>query len=284
MKNLKKMTAVVLAIIMCFAMLAGCAKTDVETPAGSGTGSGTTTGGTGTGSGTGTSSGSTTTEPTTPAEPFVYYWTRSSEETTLNPLQSTTTNNTPIITRTQSTLYTYLPQADRKTAKLSPNGAASEPTSKDGGYTWEIKIDSNAKWSNGDKLTAKDYEYTFKMALDPVMAQQSGSLIATDAITIVNATEYWSQGTANTVKWEDVGIKALDDETLQIKSVKNVTAFDVMKHFYLGYTGKAVAQVLISVLSCFALTPITSIWGLIEGIMILVGNINTDAKGNPLGE
>ena len=55
-------------------------------------------------------------------------------------------------------------------------------------------------------------------------------------------------------------------------------------NFYLGYTGKAVAQVLISVLSCFALTPITSIWGLIEGIMILVGNINTDAKGNPLGE
>ena len=30
----------------------------------------------------------------------------------------------------------------------------------------------------------------------------------------------------------------------------------------------------------------TSIGGqaLIEGIMILVGNINTDAKGNPLGE
>ena len=55
-------------------------------------------------------------------------------------------------------------------------------------------------------------------------------------------------------------------------------------NFYLGYTGKAVAQVLISVLSCFTLAPITSIWGLIEGIMILVGNINTDAKGNPLGE
>ena len=55
-------------------------------------------------------------------------------------------------------------------------------------------------------------------------------------------------------------------------------------NFYLGFTGKAVAQVLISVLSCFALTPITGIWGLIEGIMILVGNINQDAKGTPLGE
>ena len=55
-------------------------------------------------------------------------------------------------------------------------------------------------------------------------------------------------------------------------------------NFYLGYTGKAVAQVLISVLSCFTLSFVSGVWGLIEGIMILVGNINTDAKGNPLGE
>lgn len=55
-------------------------------------------------------------------------------------------------------------------------------------------------------------------------------------------------------------------------------------NFYLGFTGKAVAQVLISVLSCFMLTPITGIWGLIEGILILCGNINQDAKGVPLGE
>ena len=55
-------------------------------------------------------------------------------------------------------------------------------------------------------------------------------------------------------------------------------------NFYLGYTGKAVAQLLISVLSCFMLSFAAGIWGLIEGIMILVGNINKDAKGNPLGE
>ncbi len=53
-------------------------------------------------------------------------------------------------------------------------------------------------------------------------------------------------------------------------------------NFYLGYNGKAVAQLLISVLSCCALSPISSIWGLVEGIMILTGSINTDAHGNPL--
>ena len=55
-------------------------------------------------------------------------------------------------------------------------------------------------------------------------------------------------------------------------------------NFYLGYTGKAVAQVLISVLSCFALSFVSGVWGLIEGILILCGNINKDAKGNLLGE
>lgn len=47
-------------------------------------------------------------------------------------------------------------------------------------------------------------------------------------------------------------------------------------NFYLGYTGKAVAQLL---LSC---TGISSIWALIEAIMILCGKITVDGKGNPL--
>ena len=53
-------------------------------------------------------------------------------------------------------------------------------------------------------------------------------------------------------------------------------------NFYLGFTGKAVAQLLISVLSCGVLSVVSGVWGLIEGIMILVGNINKDAKGNAL--
>ncbi len=55
-------------------------------------------------------------------------------------------------------------------------------------------------------------------------------------------------------------------------------------NFYLGYTGKAVAQVLLTVLSCGALSFASAIWGLIEGILILTGSINTDASGNPLSE
>ncbi len=55
-------------------------------------------------------------------------------------------------------------------------------------------------------------------------------------------------------------------------------------NFYLGYTGKGLLQLLLSVLSCGALSFISAIWGLIEGVLILTGSINTDAQGNPLGE
>ncbi len=48
-------------------------------------------------------------------------------------------------------------------------------------------------------------------------------------------------------------------------------------NFYLGFTGKAVAQIILSL--CFG---IGGIWGLIEGIMILCGKIDKDAKGIPL--
>ena len=49
-------------------------------------------------------------------------------------------------------------------------------------------------------------------------------------------------------------------------------------NFYLGNTGRAIAQILVTIFTC----GIGSLWGLIEGILILTGNINTDADGNPL--
>ena len=53
-------------------------------------------------------------------------------------------------------------------------------------------------------------------------------------------------------------------------------------NFYLGYTGKAVAQLLITLLTCGAGSFVTSIWGLIEGILILSGSIDKDANNVPL--
>ena len=53
-------------------------------------------------------------------------------------------------------------------------------------------------------------------------------------------------------------------------------------NFYLGYTGKAVAQLLMTLLSSGLLYLASGIWGFIEGIMILTSSIKEDADGNPL--
>ena len=50
-----------------------------------------------------------------------------------------------------------------------------------------------------------------------------------------------------------------------------------LHNFYLGYTGRAIAQLLVSVFTC----GIGSVWGFIEGIMIIAGAYknNLDANG-----
>ncbi|NLO46438.1 MAG: TM2 domain-containing protein [Clostridiales bacterium] len=53
-------------------------------------------------------------------------------------------------------------------------------------------------------------------------------------------------------------------------------------NFYLGYTGKAVAQLLITILSFGILSWVSLIWSVIEGVQILTGTIAFDANGVPL--
>jgi TM2 domain-containing membrane protein YozV len=53
-------------------------------------------------------------------------------------------------------------------------------------------------------------------------------------------------------------------------------------NFYLGYTSKAVAQLLITVISCGMLAIVVQIWAIVEMVQLLTGSINTDANGCPL--
>ena len=58
-------------------------------------------------------------------------------------------------------------------------------------------------------------------------------------------------------------------------------------NFYLGYTGKAAGQLSMTIVglltSCCGIGVLlifaAEIWSLIEGILILTGSINTDARG-----
>jgi len=59
-------------------------------------------------------------------------------------------------------------------------------------------------------------------------------------------------------------------------------------NFYLGFTKKGVIQLVLWVggglITCGLASLAAGIWGLIEGVQILTGEIKVDANGQPLGE
>ncbi len=87
-------------------------------------------------------------------------------------------------------------------------GAAESWTLSDDGLVYTFKIRSNAKWSNGDPVTAADFEYGLKRSINPATLSKYAYILA----PIKNA-EAISAGKANP---ETLGVKALDASTLEI--------------------------------------------------------------------
>ena len=58
-------------------------------------------------------------------------------------------------------------------------------------------------------------------------------------------------------------------------------------NFYLGFTSKAVTQLILGILGIVTYgvtTWISGIWGFVEGILALTGGIPADAEGKPLAD
>lgn len=89
-----------------------------------------------------------------------------------------------------------------------------------------------------------------------------------------------------------VSLDAADSRTVSQKSKLAAGLLGIflgslgIHNFYLGYTLKAVAQVIITVfcaiVGLYPVNFIVAIWGLIEGVMILAGGISKDASGKTL--
>ena len=101
--------------------------------------------------------------------------------------------------------------ATAESVEMSANAEGVENTV----YTFTLRDD--AVWSDGQKVTAGDYEFAWKRACSPELASPYAFLI-TDYIK--GAYEYFS-GTGSR---EDVCVKALDERTLQVE-LKQPTAY-----------------------------------------------------------
>lgn len=92
-------------------------------------------------------------------------------------------------------------------SQIVPGTAESYEVSDDGTvYTFHLR--ENAKWSDGKPVVAGDFVYAWKRALNPEVAAE----YAYQLFYIKNGEAYYNgEGKA-----EDVGVKAIDDKTLEV--------------------------------------------------------------------
>ena len=102
--------------------------------------------------------------------------------------------------------------ASAESYELSANAEGVEDTV----YTFHLR--DGLVWSDGEPVTAYDYEYAWKRACSPEMASPYAFLM-TDYIK--GAYDYFSgEGSA-----DDVAVKALDDKTLQVELIQPTAYF-----------------------------------------------------------
>lgn len=80
-------------------------------------------------------------------------------------------------------------------------------------YTFHLRDDG--KWTNGEPVTANDFSFSWQQVLNADNAADYAYFIY-DTLGVVNAKEFY-EGTAS---WEDVGVKVIDDLTLEV-TLKN---------------------------------------------------------------
>ncbi|WP_281659429.1 peptide ABC transporter substrate-binding protein [Halobacillus sp. Cin3] len=104
------------------------------------------------------------------------------------------------------------------------NGMAESSEVSEDGLTWTFNL-RDAEWSNGDPVTADDFVYAWRRAVDPEVGSEYGPYFLGGIIK--NATEI-SNGEASL---EDLGATAVDDKTLEVELEKPVPYFESMTVF-----------------------------------------------------
>ena len=88
-------------------------------------------------------------------------------------------------------------------------GVATDWEVSDDGTTYTFNLREDAAWSNGDPVTAEDFAYSLRRIMDPA----TGAKYATVLYPILNA-EAVNKGEMDP---SELGVRAVDDTTLQIK-------------------------------------------------------------------
>lgn len=149
-----------------------------------------------------------------------------SDPETLDPQIATGVPENHVISTLMEGLIAYHPSDD---LSVEPGMAERFETNAAGDvYTFHLR---DARWTNGDPVTAGDFDYSYRRMLNPKLAGEYVSML----FVVKNAERYYqshSDPDVAPVPWEEVGIKALDAKTLQISLIAPMPYFpNMLKHY-----------------------------------------------------
>lgn len=150
----------------------------------------------------------------------VLNWTESVQISTQDPSLTTDSTSFQALLNTQEGLY----RLDKKQKPQLALAKSAKVT--DGGKTYTFVL-RDAKWSNGQAITANDFVYSYRRSLNP----KTKSSMAFYLYQIVNAEAI----NAGKKPVSSLGVKALSKNKLQIKLVRPVSYFKLLLAFPLFF-------------------------------------------------
>lgn len=198
---LKKSMAILLVVVMVISMVTGCSKSDA-----------------GASNQAEATNEQAETTPKTETEDDTLIWRMRSEPRSLDPQKNYSSDGSHIIQNTYEGLYA------EKIGGIEPSMAEGYEVSADG-CKYTFKLRKGLKWSDGEPLTAKDFEYSWKRLCNPETAATTSFLMTP---YIKGAMDYLTgKGTA-----DQMCVKAIDDLTLEVELNNPVPYFVNLTTFY----------------------------------------------------
>ena len=114
--------------------------------------------------------------------------------------------------RLSRALFEGLTRLDPSTNQALPGVAERWTTSPDG-LTWDFHLRDNARWSNGDEVTASDFEYSLRRVLAPSTASRNAYLL-----WCIDGAEAWTSSLpGDNSAAAELGLQAVSPRHLRIR-------------------------------------------------------------------
>lgn len=151
----------------------------------------------------------------------VFRYALEAEPATLDPAKSVAIPESLV----EAQIFEGLTRLDPQNQPLP--GVAEKWDASPDGTKFVFHLRANAKWSNGDPVTAADFEFAWKRALSPELASENAYML----YPLKNGQAY----NENKAAADQVGVKAVDDRTLEVTLEKPTAYFLSLTAFHAFY-------------------------------------------------